>query len=183
MKRILIFISVIIALTGCQEDIWDCDGKTSKSAMEVMASADYWLEVRTHNYTEPNGGGDEYVSYTPDKGVIGHSLKKLAIKNDKLIMYITNFVDHPWYVDFSMEDIGGVYSITRESMDYSWKILSYDENNLKIETDCYSTTHYEKRYPYARIHFQRQVAKDPNWADKYISYEEMLERREDRLNN
>lgn len=187
MKRVILFLCVVIVFTGCSKDLWDCNGRTSKSAMEVMTSAEYWQEVRTHHYTEPNGGGDEYVSYKSDILYDGHSVKTIVIMDNKLIKYYSYVAPpaNPYYVEFIMEDLGnGMYSIKRESRDYYWRILSYDEDNLKIETDSYSIYHGgDQEYPYARVHFKRQTAPYPNWKDFYISYEEMLQQKEDEKNN
>ena len=91
-----------------------------------------------------------------------------------------------YYVEYIMEDLGnGMYSIKRESRDYYWRILSYDEDDLKIETDFYPIYRGgdHQDYPYARVHFKRQTAPYPNWKDRYISYEEMLQQKEDEKNN
>lgn len=192
MKRVILFLCASIVFAGCSKDIWDCKGRTSKSAMEVMTSAEYWQEVRTHHYTEPNGGGDEYISYTLGMDKKGSGRRRVSMEDGKLIKYYVNMADPgpAYYVEFTMEDLGnGMYSIKRESQDDYWKILSYDEDNLKIETDSYSIISGKdengewKRYPYARVHFQRQVPENPNWKDRYISYEEMLQQREDEKND
>lgn len=190
MKRVFLFLCAAIVFTGCSKDIWDCNGRTSKSAMEVMTSAEYWQEVRTHHYTEPNGGGDEYISYTLDMDKKGSGPRRVSMEDGKLIKYVSNMVDHPYYLEYIIEDLGnGMYSIKRESRDYYWRILSYDEDDLKIETDAYSIIRGKdengewKKYPYARVHFKRQTAPYPNWKDFYISYEEMLQQREDEKNN
>jgi hypothetical protein len=187
MKRVILFLCAVVAFTGCSKDLWDCNGRTSKSAMEVMTSAEYWQEVRTHHYTEPNGGGDEYISYTEGMDVIGSGLRRVSMEDGKLIKYYSYAIppEKPYYVEFIIEDLGnGMYSIKRESRDYYWKILSYDEDNLKIETDSYSIYHGgDQEYPYARVHFKRQTAPYPNWKDFYISYEEMLQQKEDEKNN
>ena len=189
MKRVILFLCAVVAFAGCSKDLWDCNGRTSKSAMEVMTSAEYWQEVRTHHYTEPNGGGDEHISYTldMDKDIKGGSRRRVSMEDGKLIKYLLNLADPgpAYYVEYIMEDLGnGMYSIKRESRDYYWRILSYDEDDLKIETDFYPIYRGgDQDYPYARVHFKRQTAPYPNWKDRYISYEEMLQQKEDEKNN
>lgn len=189
MRKYFIAMISIFAFVCCnkengKEDIWEdiflSVRKTEMSAMEVMSSADFWKEVRTHHYTEPSGKGEEYISYAEGKLIDGHTLKIIAIKDSKFFNYVSNTaITTPYYYSSSMNKLGeDLYSIDKDSKSYYFKILAYDETNLIIETDYFSLSksnpNGEKSYPYSIVHFKRQFAESPNWADKYISYEEYL---------
>ena len=72
MKRIIIIMVSIMSFIGCSKEdegqnLWEniitTMSESQFSAMEIMIAADFWTEVRTHHYTEPNGKGDEYISF------------------------------------------------------------------------------------------------------------------------
>lgn len=191
MKRIIIIIIMvsIMSFIGCSKEdegqnLWEniitTMSESQFSAMEIMIAADFWTEVRTHHYTEPNGKGDEYISFDGESQD-GQTLKTIAFKNNQFIKYISNTAIHrPYYVNYSMDIVGeDMYSLKNESISGYFKILAYDDNNLIIETDLFSiiksSSNGNRSYPYSIIHFKRQFAQSPDWADKYVSYDEYLE--------
>ena len=182
MRRLLISLFAIAAFLGCNKDDYPND------VIRTLASADFWREYETFRYTEPNGGGDLVYHIDPKKPLLGHSYETITIANGIFTRYIyAGQWPAFYYKEYVMKQMGDDplhYKLITPDGEFYFKILEYDNDNLKVEYDFihgYRKDEMSGEYVltprYSITHFKKGVvSSDPNWKDEYMSEKEYLEK-------
>lgn len=164
--------------------------ETNRSFVEVMSSADYWINSYSdlYYYTEPNGKGKSF-SYTLTPAGGGSRMFALLLDNLRNYHHDTTsgfpgyyFTDLPYRIEddkilFNSMVYTSFDPIRAEERECYYKILDYDDSNILVETNSLFHESEGVKYPYAIMLLRKGTPESPNWSEKYLPYDEWIENK------
>ena len=189
MRRLLISLFAIATFLGCNNDGYSDENIASDNiVISTFATAGVWREYETFMYSAPNGGGDIRWHLDPKElPLLGHNYETFTIENGILTRYIyVNSKNAYYYKEYVMKQEGDDqlnYKLITSDGEFYFKILEYDNDNLKVEYNFVQVNsaekvngEYVKECTYRITHFKKHIPSDSKWKDEYMSEKEYLEK-------